>query len=1113
MIVRALLRQLQLKGIELWAEQGKLKFKAPKGAMSAQIKQLIQANKPTLLASLDPGGDLDLDAMLTDQEQQNMPFALTPIQTAYLLGRNSSFELGGVGAHYYCELLLEQGPDYARFCQIIARLIEHYDALRLVITEDHQQKILAQAPTFQPAAYDCSGLPPLQFEQQLETLRKEESHRCYEANQWPLFNFSWIKQPEGQIRILVSIDLLIMDAMSGNNLVTELQACCRNSDYELPSVPSLRDYCVAMGQWQETRYDESMNYWESKLASLPSAPQLPRISCVENCAKQQYRRLCHRLTAQQWERLQQYARELQSTPSAILLTLFCRVLASWSTKPDFSLNVTLFNRPPLHPDADKLWGELTTTSLVTFKDEAVPFAKQFTAIQHQLMDCVEYGSVSGVELIGMSQHHQPGKATMPVVFTSLLHNSGLASGEAKEVYAVSQTPQVALDHQVYLRNGELLLNWDVAEGYFVEGVVDEMFRHYSQMAEQLLASDPKDHQALWHAEYFAPTGEFLTVREQVNNTECDLPWQPLHHPFFAEAESRPDQIALSSTQGDLTYRALADWAKAIAVRLQRQGIKPRQGVAVAISKSPAQIAAVLGILAAGAYYVPVAADSPLKRKQQILRNAQVSAVCVADTKVDPKVDSIASLKSLPNIECHPAQDSEWDDIARFVVDKPSPESLAYIIYTSGSTGQPKGVALSHQAVSNTLLDVSDRIDLNENDAVYGLSALNFDLSVFDVFATFSVGAQLVLPDPERLRDPGYWLAQLRQHHVSVWNSVPMLAEMLVTYCEQQNEILPGSLKAFLLSGDWIPLDLPQRLRCDLPRLKVVGMGGATEAAIWSNWFDIQEIGTEWRSIPYGKPLLNQAYHVLDAQLHSRPDWVTGDLYISGMGLADGYWGDEEKTAASFFYHPETGERLYCTGDLARYWPDGTIEFLGRDDQQVKLGGHRIELGEIETALMRHPTIKQACVQLNDHTPPAIVAWLVAEGVAQVEQEVLEQFLAQWLPEYMQPRGVRWLSSLPLTANGKVNYKALPNVTLQVADVQSLVPKSPLEQQMCELLALTLNRTALCPVTRYFEQGVGSLELVKFHGALVSSLDVRVDITDLFTYPSVRELTLQLETRF
>ena len=1109
MIIRGLLRQLQQKGIELWVEQGALKFKAPKGAMSDDIKSLIKANKPALLTHLNPEGDLDLDAMLQNPDQQYMPFALAPIQTAYLLGRNPSFELGGTGAHYYCELVFEHGPDYGRFCQIIHRFIAHYDALRLVITEDHQQKIQAQAPDFTPGAFDYADMPESRFEQQLQTLREQESHRCYDASQWPLFNFSWIRQPDRQIRILVSIDLLIMDAMSGNNLVTELQACCQDSEHPLPKIPSLRDYCIAVEQWQTSRYEEAMRYWTPRLETLPPAPQLP-LQIGTDHSHQQYQRLCHRISTSQWQRLQDYARVLQSTPSAILLTLFCRVLASWSTKPDFTLNVTLFNRPPLHPGAELLWGELTTTTLVTFSDEAVPFAQQFSAMQHQLMDCIEYGAVSGVELIGKSPHHQPGKATMPVVFTSLLHNSGLNSGQAKEVYAVSQTPQVALDHQIYLRNGELLLNWDIAEGYFVDGVAEAMFHHYSAMADLLLTESPEDTHGLWHACRFVPKGDFLQVRDRVNATEQDLPWRPLHQTFFAHAGQWADRIAISSPQGDVTYGELSDWSKAIAIRLKQQGIQPGQGVAVSIAKGPAQIAAVLGILTIGAYFVPVAADSPVKRRQQIIIDAGVTAECIAQQEISDET------RTVPTIVCQPPVVAEQSEIRSLVPASPDMASLAYIIYTSGSTGQPKGVALNHQAVSNTVLDICQRISLTAEDAVYGLSALNFDLSIFDIFATLSVGARLVLPEPSRLRDPGYWLEQASLYKVSIWNSVPMLAEMLVTYCEQQRTPLPPSLRWVLLSGDWIPLDLPDRLRADLPDLEITGMGGATEAAIWSNVFDIQQVDPQWRSIPYGTPLLNQQYHVLDHHLQARPDWVTGDLYIAGMGLAEGYWGDAEKTAAAFFYHPETGERLYRTGDLARYWPDGTIEFLGRDDHQVKLGGHRIELGEIEAALLRHPEIRQAFVRLNDTAASGgiantIVAWLVSSSGERPGHQDIEAFLNQWIPDYMQPRGLCWLETLPLTANGKVNHKALPEIRLQQAETSSEA-SSPLEQQLCDLLASTTERTMICPVTRYFEQGVGSMELVKFHGALISDLDIQIDITDLFTYPSVRELNLQLEAR-
>ncbi|MCA9542118.1 MAG: amino acid adenylation domain-containing protein, partial [Myxococcales bacterium] len=323
----------------------------------------------------------------------------------------------------------------------------------------------------------------------------------------------------------------------------------------------------------------------------------------------------------------------------------------------------------------------------------------------------------------------------------------------------------------------------------------------------------------------------------------------------------------------------------------------------------------------------------------------------------------------------PAAFAELDDI--------DPAGLAYVIFTSGSTGEPKGVMIEHRAALNTVDDVVTRFGWGAGDRVFGLSRAGFDLSVQDVFGTLAVGAALVLPAPDALRDPARWAAQVEATGVTIWNTVPTLMDMLVTHAEARGGRL-DTLRLVMLSGDWIPTTLPDRVRALAPRAAVVSLGGATEAAIWSIAHPIERVEPEWTSIPYGRPLRNQRLYVLDDALALRPDHAVGEIYIAGDGLARGYIGRPDETAARFIAHPRTGERLYRTGDLGRYRVEGDIEFLGRVDFQVKIGGHRVELGEIEAALLARPGVERAVV-LAVGEPRGVrrlVAYVVASAPAE-----------------------------------------------------------------------------------------------------------------------------------
>ena len=396
-------------------------------------------------------------------------------------------------------------------------------------------------------------------------------------------------------------------------------------------------------------------------------------------------------------------------------------------------------------------------------------------------------------------------------------------------------------------------------------------------------------------------------------------------------------------------------------------MQPNELVAVVMEKGWEQVVATLAILQAGAAYLPISAELPGERIEQLLEDAAVKVV-LTQSWVGGQVHWPADLIRLAVDSLELAGELAAEASSPLVT-ATSPADLAYVIYTSGSTGRPKGVMIEHQAALNTICDLNERFGLGPTDRVFALSSLSFDLSVYDLFGTLAAGATIVLPEAQSRLDAGAWLEQLAAAQVTVWNSVPALMQMLVDYVDYGPAgPAAGSgagpqlgLRVVLLSGDWIPLGLPAQVKELAPGAQVVSLGGATEAAIWSILYEIGEVAADWSSIPYGHALRNQRMYVLNERLEECPRQVVGQLYIAGAGLARGYWGDEEKTARSFLRHPVSGERLYRTGDLGRWLEDGEIEFLGREDQQVKVGGHRVELGEVEAALGQAAGVSAAVV--------------------------------------------------------------------------------------------------------------------------------------------------------
>nr|AGS49542.1 long-chain-fatty-acid--CoA ligase [uncultured bacterium esnapd8] len=453
-------------------------------------------------------------------------------------------------------------------------------------------------------------------------------------------------------------------------------------------------------------------------------------------------------------------------------------------------------------------------------------------------------------------------------------------------------------------------------------------------------------------------GEREKVLYTWNDTNREFPCPgPIHLPFEQQAAARPEAIAVRWAGGTMTYRELNRQANRIAWTLKRRGVKPETVVGVAVRRGPLMVAAVLGVLKAGGAYLPIGSSLPSDRVAGMLADASSTLVLTTeDTNKWTPPDGVELLE-VGKAGMTLSLDGEInpEPVA-------GPDNTAYIIFTSGSTGKPKGVTVSHRPVHNLLNWCYRTFDFGPDDVSLCVTSLDFDLSVFDIFGLLGAGGGFYIADATQQRDPEMLLDVLLSEPITFWNSVPGTLNQLVPLLPQAAGH-PGAknLRLIFLSGDYTPLSLPDQVRATFPRAEIISLGGATEATVWSNSFRVGAIDPQWRSIPYGRPIDNARYYVLDEKLEPCPVGVEGDLYIGGPVIALGYVNRRDLTAERFVADPfggSPGQRLYRTGDRASFFPDGNICFLGRADGQVKVRGFRIELGEIEFALSRHPAVRQ-----------------------------------------------------------------------------------------------------------------------------------------------------------
>jgi amino acid adenylation domain-containing protein len=584
--------------------------------------------------------------------------------------------------------------------------------------------------------------------------------------------------------------------------------------------------------------------------------------------------------------------------------------------------------------------------------------------------------------------------------------------------------------------------------------------------------------------------------------------------FLASAAAHPSAVAVIAGDQQFTYRQVQQRAMTLAHHLRAAGVQPGELVGLCVRRSVDMVVGALGILIAGGAYVPLDPDYPADRLGYIFDDTGLK-VLVSQTALGSRF-SQRSIEMV-YVDESPGEDAEDTDPATSLP-KVDRHPLAYVIYTSGSTGHPKGVMITHAGAANTILDVNARFQVGPGDRALALSSLCFDLSVYDLFGLLAAGATVVIPDPERHFEPGHWAELIERHKVTLWNSVPAFMEMFLTQVGGEG-VGCGSLRRVLLSGDWIPVSLPQRIRALAPQAEIISLGGATEVSIWSIYYPIDLVDPTWKSIPYGRPLTNQTVYVLGDDLRRCDVGVSGELYIGGDGVAVGYWNRPELNGEKFIPDPfsaEPGARLYRTGDLGRFLPDGDIEFVGRIDHQVKIRGFRIELEEIEAALVRHPQVAEAAVvaRQSGSGSKSLMAFFVTRPPSAIGSRELSRFLRQRLPDYMIPARFIRIDRMPLNVNGKVDRTSLPLASAPVDPAEPegarllgdfAPPRDEIEAQLVRIWEDELGIRPIGVRDTFFELGGDSLTAVGVFVRIEREFRRGLPPTSLLERPTIEQL--------
>lgn len=1000
------------------------------------------------------------------------------------------------------------------------RVVERHPALRTAfVWEDLDEpvQVVFRNASLLMEIDDWRHLCQRQQSERLSILLRDDRTRGFELMQPPLMRLTLISRSESSYHFLWSFHHLLLDGWSVPMVLKETftfyEAFCRGEDLEIPCPPPYRDYIAWLRQ-QDLSVAES--YWRRELKGFKAPTSLtvdralhPATTPTETFAEQNLR-----LSASATTSLKTLSRQHQLTLNSIAQGAWALLLSRYSGETDVVFGTVVAGRPASLAKVESMVGLFVNTLPVRMtvceEELALSWLKKVQAKQVKLRE-YEFSPLVKVQTWS---DVPPGTALFEslLVFENYPTEASLSqqceSLEVRDVQLFESTnyPLTIL----VAANEKTLLRSIYDPSRFDADTISRMLGHYGRLLEGVAASPERTLSAF----SLLTEKESRQILNEWNDTKVQNTCGELVHQLFEAQVERPNDVAVIFGDEKITYGELNKRANQLAHYLRRLGVTPDDLVGVLMERSLEMVISVLGILKAGAAYLPLDPAYPSQRLSFMLQDAKASLVLTQQRLREVLTEQKAQFVRI---------DADWKDISAESAENPhsdaSADNLAYVIYTSGSTGRPKGVAMTHRALSNLLGWQLRQTPLGCGAKTLQFSSLSFDVSFQEIFSTLCAGGTLVLISEELQRDV-FSLWQFISTEAIERLFVPAVMLQQLAQVAGDAETWPISLRQVITAGEQLQIT-PQiaKLFHRLENCSLENQYGPTESHVATS-FPLTGPVQTWPNLPaIGRPIANTQVYLFDKQLQPVPIGVPGELYLGGTCLARGYIHRPELTNERFIQNPlfaETKERLYRTGDIARYLPDGNLEFLGRLDEQVKVRGYRIELGEIEAVLARHPAVQESAVAVSadDDGEKRIVAYIVAqEGIL---FDDLRKFLGETLPEYMIPSAFFKLDNLPLTASGKVDRRTLSATqgeSLKSDLVNYVPPRNPIEEMVAEIWAAVLHKRQVGVQDNFFELGGHSLLATQLLSRLRDAFQIELPLRSLFDAPTVTGIATKIaETR-
>nr|WP_255457945.1 non-ribosomal peptide synthetase [Rhodanobacter sp. K2T2] len=1057
-------------------------------------------------------GESDELPMPTIPRDAALPLSFAQ-QRLWFLAR---FDAANPTYHIPVALQLTGEVDRSALTKSLATIFSRHEALRsMFVSRRGQPEVVLIDADRTPAIADID-LSAEGAAATLDDVMAIEAAAPFDLEHGPLIRFALVRLGAQKHVLLITLHHIVADGWSIDILVQELSHLY--GAFRSGIVPQLSplsvqypDYAAWQKRWLDgDRQQKQREYWITQLKGAPALLELPgdrpRPVKLDHAGGSVPIVIDERTTAA----LKAWSHERRATLFMVLTAAWSAVLSRLSGQDDIVIGSPAANRE--RPETEGVVG-LFVNSLAL----RIGLSPQVTAtglldrVRQVVLEAQDHKDLPFEQVVDIVQpprrtNHTP---LFQVMFTWQGQTRREPVLDGLEVrMADAGQPFTKFDLELFLGEDEgcIVGGMNYSTALFDRPTIERHVGYIGAMLQGMVANTTKEVQAI----ALLGDDERRFLLHEWNSTAVPYDQEiALHMLFEARCRAMPDVIALQCEGRTMSYVELNQAANRLAHFLVASGVGVGDRVAACVSRDMTSVVTLMGILKSGAAYVPVDPSYPEDRIRFIVEDAQPRLVVCDGQARGAAARALGGSAMLVDVsEAIARSDLPTTDLGLTI----RADQIAYVIYTSGSTGRPKGVMGMHRPVVNLIEWIASEFTVGPNDLMFFTSSLSFDLSVYDIFGILASGGCLRIATQDELSDPRLLARALMTSGATFWDSAPAVFQQLVPFFGAMETGPASSLRLAFFSGDWIPLEFHDVLRRHFPNCQMIALGGATEATVWSNYYRVQSIRPEWFSIPYGRPIQNAKYYVLDDRFEPVPWGVRGDLYIGGECLTAGYFSRDDLNQERFVVDPHSsvaGARMYRTGDLARLMPDGQLQFLGRNDQQVKIRGFRVELGEIETRLTEHARIRDAAVVFGSPLggDRRLLAYVVPSGDGGVTAVELRSYLQALVPEYMIPSAFVSLDAMPLTPNGKVDRKALPEPDDSAFVHRSHeAPSGAVEEAIAAIWMDLLGLEHIGRHDHFFELGGNSLLAIAMLERLRDN-DIELDVRTLFEHPVLADLAM------